>query len=247
MRAQDEHPARIDGAAPEAIRTEREFMDALRALRVRSGLSYRDVALRMSQVAPRHAMAKSTLAALFAQDALPRRPGQLTAIVDVLTAELTEPADVSARYLEAWTQLMTARSAQPGTPDGPQRTPPPMPATAAVASPPRHPALLHSQPAYRKSCGPRTTPDQATSDFEKAGGLWPMLVGGTVLSLITWLPVAGGPVPFWAIWLGWCGPTLLFTGIAALFGQPRGSSSAELPADYLRYEQRITPRSPSLY
>ena len=57
-----------------------------RALRVRSGLSYRDVALRMSRVAPRHAMAKSTLAALFAQDALPRRPGQLIVIVDVLTA-----------------------------------------------------------------------------------------------------------------------------------------------------------------
>ena len=143
MRAQDEHPARIDGAAPEVIRTEREFMDALRALRVRSGLSYRDVALRMSQVAPRHAMAKS--------------------------------------------------------------------------------------------------------DFEKAGGLWPMLVGGTVLSLITWLPFAGGPVPFWAIWLGWCGLTLLFTAIAALFGQPRGSSSAELPAEYLRYEQRSTPPRPSLY
>ena len=89
MQAQDEHPARIAGAAPEVIRTEREFMDALRALRVRSGLSYRDIALRMSRVAPRHAMAKSTLAALFAQHALPRRPGQLTAIVDVLTAELT--------------------------------------------------------------------------------------------------------------------------------------------------------------
>jgi hypothetical protein len=252
MQAQDEHPARVDGAAPEVIRTEREFMDALRALRVRSGLSYRDVALRMSQVAPRHAMAKSTLAAIFAQDALPRRPGQLTAIVDVLTAELTEPADVSARYLEAWTRLMTARSAQPGTPAGPpQQASPPVLATAAVASPPavpppRHPAPLHCQPAYRGSSGPCTTPDEAKSDFEKAGGLWPLLVGCTVLSVITWL-VAGGAVPFWAIWLGWCGPVLLFTAIAALFGQPRGSSEAELPAEYLRYEQRTTPGRPSLY
>jgi hypothetical protein len=88
---------------------------------------------------------------------------------------------------------------------------------------------------------------QAKSDFEKAGGLRPLLIWGTVLSLITWLPFAGGPVPFWAIWLGWCGPVLLFTAIAALFGQPRGSSSAELPAEYLRYEQRTIPHRPSLY
>jgi hypothetical protein len=54
-------------------------------------------------------------------------------------------------------------------------------------------------------------------------------------------------VPFWAIWLGWCGPILLFTAIAALFGQPRGSGSDELPAEYLRYEQRTTPRWPSPY
>ncbi|GII51713.1 hypothetical protein Pth03_01020 [Planotetraspora thailandica] len=252
MQAQDEHPARTDCAAPKVIRTEREFMDALRALRVRSGLSYRDIALRMAQVAPRHAMAKSTLAALFAQDALPRRPGRLTAIVDVLTAELTEPADVSARYLEAWTRLMTARSAQPGTPTEAQQASPPMLPTAAVAPPPvvpppRHPAPLYSQPAYRKPSGPCTMPDQAKSDFEIAGGLRPLLFWGTVLSVITWLPLADGPVPFWAIWLAWCGPLLLCTAIAALFGPSRGSSSAELPAEYLHYEQRTTPRRPSLY
>jgi hypothetical protein len=217
------------------------------ALRVRSGLSYRDVAGRMSQVAPRHAMAKSTLAALFAQDALPRRPGQLTAIVDVLTAELTEPADVSAGYLEAWTRLMTARSAQRGTPPGPQQASPPLLAPAAVVPPPRRPAPLYSQPAYRKPDGPCATPDQAKSDFEEAGGLWPLLVGGTALSLITWLPFADGPVPFWAVWLGWCGPVLVLSAIAALFGQPRGSGSAELPAEYIRYEQRTTPRRPGLY
>jgi hypothetical protein len=240
MQAQDEHPASRD--ALKGIRTEREFMDALRALRVRSGLSYRDVAVRMSQVAPRHAMAKSTLAALFARDALPRRPGQLTAIVDVLTAELTEPADVSADYLEAWTRLMTARVAQQGAPAGPQQASPPLLPPAAVA-----PVSLYSQPAYRKSGGPCATPDQAKSDFEKAGGLWPLLVGGTVLSLITWLPFADGPVSFWMVWLGWCGPTLVLSAIAALFGQLRGSRSAELPAEYIRYEQRTTPRRPSLY
>jgi hypothetical protein len=238
MQAQDEHPASIDGAAPEVTRTEREFMDALRALRVRSGLSYRDVALRMSQVAPRHAMAKSTLAALFAQNALPRRPGQLTAIVDVLTAELTEPADVSARYLAAWTRLMTARSAQPGTPAGPpQQASPPVLPTAAVATPPavpppRQPAPLYCQPAYRGSSGPCTTPDEAKSDFEKAGGLWPLLVGGTVLSVINWLPFTD--LPFWAVWLAWCGPVLLITAIAALFRQPRGSAANSRPSTRTR-------------
>jgi hypothetical protein len=95
------------------MRTEREFMDALRVMKARSGLSYRDIAMRMSRVAPRQAMAKSTLAALFAQDTLPRRPGQLTAIVDVLAEELAESADVAARYLAVWTRLMTARSARP--------------------------------------------------------------------------------------------------------------------------------------
>jgi hypothetical protein len=95
------------------------------------------------------------------------------------------------------------------------------------------------------SSGPCATPDQAKSDFEQAGGLWPLLAGGTVLSVITWLPFTD--LPFWVIWLGWCGPTLLFTAIAALFRQPRGPSEAELPAEYLRYEQRATPRRPSLY
>ena len=206
-------------------------MDGLRALRSRSGLSYRDVALRMSRVAPPHAMAKSTLAALFAQDALPRRPGQLTAIVEVLTAELTGPADMPARYLQAWTRLVTARPAQPVAPAGPPRQEPPSVLPAAVLP-----------VAYRVPSGPRATPDEARSDFEKAGGLWPLLIGGTVLSVITWLPFAGGPVPFWAVWLGWCGPLLVIAAIAALFRRPRGSGSAELPAEYLRYEQRTTPR-----
>ncbi len=100
VQAKDAHPARIGDAAVEDIGTEREFMDALRVLKARSGLSYRDIAMRMSRVAPRQAMAKSTLAALFAQDALPRRPGQLTAIVDVLAGELAESADLAARYAQ---------------------------------------------------------------------------------------------------------------------------------------------------
>jgi hypothetical protein len=238
MRAWDDPASR---AEPERIRTEREFMDALRGLRVMSGLSYRDVALRMSHAAPRHAMAKSTLAALFAQDGLPRRPGQLAAIVDVLTAELAEPADMSARYLEAWTRLMTARSAQPSPTAGPQQASPPV-------MPPWQPAPLYSRPAYRQAGDRCTTPDEAKSEFEQAGGTWPLLIFGTVLSVITWLVVPGGPVSFWMIWLMWCGPVLVVAAIAELFRHPRSSDSPELPDEYLRYEQHhTTPRSPSAY
>jgi hypothetical protein len=78
VQAREAHPAGNEDAPVEDIRTEREFMDALRVLKARSGLSYRDIAIRMSRVAPRQAMAKSTLAALFAQDTLPARlPGSL--------------------------------------------------------------------------------------------------------------------------------------------------------------------------
>jgi hypothetical protein len=140
VQARDAHPARIDDAAVDAIRTEREFMDALRVLKARSGLSYRDIAMRLSRAAPRHAMAKSTLAALFGQDTLPRRPGQLTAIVGVLAGELTESADLAAHYLAAWTRLMTARPARPARPGGtadasrrPEQAPlPAMPAVPAL-------------------------------------------------------------------------------------------------------------------
>ena len=99
---------------------------------------------------------------------------------------------------------------------------------------------MHPAPQYSQ-------PDQPTSDFEKAGGLWPLLLGGTVLSILTWLPFAGGPVPFWVIWLAWCGPVLLLTAIAAVVSQPPSARWTELPAEYRRYEQRTAPHRPSLY
>ncbi len=141
-------------------------MDALRRLRARSGPSYRDIAARISRVAPRQTMAESTLAALFAQDALPRRPGQLTAIVDVLAEELTESADLAASYLAAWTRLMTARSAVPGgTADASQWTEqashPAMsavvPASPSVPPRARYPAPLYYQPAHREARVPIAT------------------------------------------------------------------------------------------
>jgi hypothetical protein len=115
------------------------------------------------------------------------------------------------------------------------------PASATSAGTAGHPAGL---PGIQQ---PGATPDEARSDFEKAGGLLPLLFWGTVLSILTWLPFMDSLIPFWGIWLMWCGPLLLFTALAALFRQPRGTGSAELPAEYLRYEQRTTPRWPSGY
>jgi hypothetical protein len=88
VQARTEHPARIDDAAAEDMRTEREFMDALRVLKARSGLSYRDIAMRMSRVAPRQAMAKSTLAALFAQDALPHLMAPIRGLGNFILVDL---------------------------------------------------------------------------------------------------------------------------------------------------------------
>lgn len=232
-------------------------MDALRVLKARSGLSYRDIAMRMSRVAPRQAMAKSTLAALFAQDRLPRRPGQLTAIVHVLAAELTESADFAARYLAAWNRLTTARSALPGgTADAsrwpeqasPPATPAVVPAPQPIPPQARYPAPLYYQPAYREPGIPATTHVDNRSDYEKAGGFFPLVIGGTILSVITWLPFAGMGISFWWVWLGWCGPVLLFSPLAFLFRGSRTSNSDELPAEYVRYEhRRPTERLPSRY
>jgi hypothetical protein len=251
VQAREAHPAGNEDAPVEDIRTEREFMDALRVLKARSGLSYRDIAIRMSRVAPRRAMAKSTLAALFAQDTLPRRPGQLTAIVGVLAGELTESADVPARYLAAWTRLMTSRPAVPGgTADASQRpeqaSRPSMPVSPPVPPQGRYRVPLYYQPAYRDPCVPATTHAQATSEIGQAGGFLTFLVGGLILSVITWLPFMHSGISFWLIWLCWGGPILPL--VALLPGRSRGSRSGGLPAEYVRYEhRRATERLPSWY
>jgi hypothetical protein len=51
----------MTGDDEDGFGSERDFMDALRVLKARSGLSYRDIAARMSRTDPRHAMARSTL------------------------------------------------------------------------------------------------------------------------------------------------------------------------------------------
>jgi hypothetical protein len=250
----------LEDPAAEDIRTDREFMDALRVLRARSGLSYRDIAVRMSRVAPRQAMAKSTLATLFAQDMLPRRPGQVTAIVNVLAAELAESGDLTAFYLGAWTRLMTARSVQTGeTADASQQdqaSPPAVP-TAVAASLPvppqaRYPAQSYYQATYWEPRVPLATHARAESEPEPPGSIGRLLVNmlgvGTILSVITWLPFIGTGVSFWWIWLCCCGCMLLVIPFALLTRGPRASSTNELPADYAHYEHhRATEHRPSWY
>jgi hypothetical protein len=63
----------------------------------------------MSRTNPRLAMARSTLASLLAGNSLPRRPGQVAALVEVLAAELNEPGH-APRFMQAWSRLVAARS-----------------------------------------------------------------------------------------------------------------------------------------
>jgi hypothetical protein len=229
VQAKDAHPARIGDAAVEDIGTEREFMDALRVLKARSGLSYRDIAMRMSRVAPRQAMAKSTLAALFARDVLPRRPGQLTAIVEVVAGS----ADLAAHYLAAWTRLMTARSALPGGAADASQRPPVVPPPPPAAPQPRYPAHLYRQPAYREPWLPAATAAQASREDQGARGFITALVVGLILSVITWLPFRNSGFSFWLIWLCWGGPVL---PLAFLHRPSRMPGSDRLPTEYVRSE-----------
>jgi hypothetical protein len=203
-------------------------MNALRALKARSGLSYRDIAWRMSRVAPRHAVAKSTLASLFAQNVLPRRPGQLTALVDVLAGELNEPSEVTSRYLEAWSRLKSAR------PCAPAAAPPPggyrAPSYHQADWEPRYPAAALAESARE----PRS---------RQVGQLLPWLALLSVFSSVFWAALPPNVVSFWLIWIMFCWPVFLgFLFVMVGSGGPRRSSVGELPAEYLRLEYRDRPR-----
>jgi len=247
----------VERAAAGSIRSEREFMDALRALKARSGLSYRDIARRMSRMAPQHAVAKTTLASLFAQNALPRRPGQLTALVDVLAGELNEPAEVTSRYLEAWSRLMAARAGGPAglaAPVTPQRQPEPAraPATLAVpaAPPPGRPpggyrAPLYHQADYWEPRYPAAAPAESPREFRSglAGRLLKWLALLSAVSYVSWAFLPPHVVSFWLVWIMYCWPVLLFGPVFLVRGRgPRRSSVRELPAEYLRTEYRDRPR-----
>jgi hypothetical protein len=212
-------------------------MDALRALKARSGLSYRDIAWRMSRTAPQHAAAKSTLASLFAQNVLPRRPGQLTALVDVLAGELNEPAEVTSRYLEAWSRLKTPR------PGAPAAAPPPGPPQGGYRAPSYHQADW--EPRYPAAALAESARESRSS---LVGQLLPWLALLSVLSSVFSAALPPNAVSFWLIWIMFCWPVFLgFLFIMVWGGGPRPSSVGELPAEYLpaeylRLEYRDRPR-----
>jgi hypothetical protein len=242
----DKNAAGAQPVAAGSIRSEREFMDALRALKARTGLSYRDITLRMSRMAPQDAVAKSTLASLFAQDSLPRRPGQLTALVEVLVSELGEPAEVTSRYLEDWSRLVAARSGAPAGPAEsamPQRQPEPATQTPAAPAPrpepggyrsPVYPQAEYWRPRYQ---APAPVDPPVASRSELAGQFLKWVALLSAAAFVTWdiAPVGS----FWLVWIMYCGPVLLIGPFVLIRGsRPRQSGVPELPAEYLRAEYR---------
>lgn len=202
---------RVAGDDEDGFRSERDFMDALRVLKARSGLSYRDIAARMSRTDPRHAMARSTLASLLAGNSLPRRPGQVAALVEVLAAELKESGQ-SSRYMEAWSRLIAVRSGAG------------LPAAPAAALPP--PLVLRA-PAARAAVSVRVRPPDplgaaSTRPPEKPFSgpqVRALLFWLTLLTVIAFVMAAMMPgVPFWLIWLAIIWP-LPLAGLVSWLGR----------------------------
>jgi hypothetical protein len=236
----------------DGLRSEREFMDALRVLKARSGLSYRDIAARMTRTDPRHAMARSTLASLLAGNSLPRRPGQVAALVEVLAAELNEPGHTS-RYMQAWSRLIAARS-EPGLPAAPAPAQP-APARPAPAQP--APLVLRApaaQPAASVRVQPRgllgaatTAPPENRFSGPQMRALFFWLTVLTVIALVLGAMVPG--VPFWLVWLGciWPLPLAALVSWLGRDGRRRRGGLSDAPAGYLRTEYRDSrPTRPGL-
>ena len=243
--------ANTDGmAGNDGFGSERDFMDGLRVLKARSGLSYRDIAARMSRADPRHAMARSTLASLLAGNSLPRRPGQVAALVEVLSAELDEPSQTPG-YLQAWSRLVAARG-EAGLPAvaGPAQ---PGPAQPGPAQPgPTQPApLVQRPPATRPAAGvplrssaplgtAATTPPESPFSGRQVGALLFWLTLLTVIAYVIWVTLPNGVLPFWPVWLATVGP-LALAGLINLLARNAGQHRAglsDMPAEYLRTEYR---------
>jgi hypothetical protein len=212
------------------ICSERDFMDALRVLKARSGLSYREIVARMARADSRHASARSTLAGLLAGNSLPRRPGQLRLLVEVLAAELDEPERVD-HYMQAWSRLIAARGnapllAMPATPDAPVLSPP-------AARP------GGSMPLYR--CLP-DPPRSAATPADEAPSR-----GRRVMVVLLWLVLSLAFYPatyvigslFWIIWFGFTIPLLLILFVVGRDGE-RHPGLREAPNQYLRTEYRAS-------
>jgi hypothetical protein len=224
---------RMAGDDEDGFRSERDFMDALRVLKARSGLSYRDVAARMSRTGPRHAMARSTLASLLAGNSLPRRPGQVAALVGVLAAELDEPGQTS-RYMQAWSRLIAARSeAQLPAPA------PALPAPLVLRAPAARPAAsVRVQPHDPPGAATTSPPGNPFSGPQiRALFFWLTLL--TVIAFVMWAMLPPG-VPFWLVWLAIIWPLPLAGLVSGLGrdGRRRRAGLSDAPAGYLRTEYR---------
>jgi hypothetical protein len=227
---------RMEGDDEDGLRSERDVMDGLRVLKARSGLSYRDIAARMLRSDPRHAVARSTLASLLAGNSLPRRPGQLAALVEVLAAELNEPGQIP-RYVRAWSRLIAARSeAQPPATSAPTRPDPLVPRVPAAARP-AAPAMM--RPTRPLGAGTAPPPESPLSG-RQMGAFFFWLALLTVIAFVMWGAVPPGVVPFWLVWLVNVSPLLLaalVNWLARDSGRRPGHLS-DAPAEYLRTEFR---------
>jgi hypothetical protein len=214
------------------FRSERDVLDALRALKARSGLSYRDIAARMSRTDPRHAVARSTLANLLAGNSLPRRPGLVVALVEVLAAELNVPAHTQ-HYRQAWSRLIAARSRpQPAGVAGGDRPDPP---TAAVAAA-QPDACVRVSPPDRLAVA--ASPQENPVSGRQVGAVlfWLALLSGFAVVMASTVP----GVSFWWVWLMTIWP-LPLAALVNWFGRDRRRHQAglhEAPAEYLHIEYR---------
>jgi len=225
---------RMAGGDEDGFRSERDFMDALRVLKARSGLSYRDIAARMSRTGPRHAMARSTLASLLAGNSLPRRPGQVAALVEVLAAELDEPGQ-TRRYMQAWSRLIAARS-EAQLPAAPA---PALPAPLVLRAPAARPAASVRVPPPDPPGAATTSPPEDPFSGPQMRALFFWLTLLTVIAFVMWATLPPG-VPFWLIWLAIIWPLPLGGLVNGLGrdGRRRRAGLNGAPAGYLRTEYR---------
>jgi hypothetical protein len=188
----------------------------------------------MSRTGPRHAMARSTLASLLAGNSLPRRPGQVAALVEVLAAELNEPGQ-TPRYMQAWSRLIAARSeaelaAAPA---------PAMPAPLVLRAPAAQPAAsVRVQPPDPLGAATTSPPEGPFSGPQmRALFFWLTLL--TVIAFVMWATLPPG-VPFWLIWLAiiWPLPLGGLVNWLGRDGRRRRPGLNGAPAGYLRTEYR---------
>src|SRR5690242_4178078 len=113
----------IDDAELADAKTEAQYMDALRSLRVWSGLSVSEVHARWTASLSRTAPSRSTVYGLFKKDKLPSKSNQLGELLTVLVQAGGGRASSRDRYFERGVRLLTQRERRlrSSSPSHPQR------------------------------------------------------------------------------------------------------------------------------